>query len=160
MIRICSSAWLICRGWRTVWLDFWVLSFTLIGDLSDVTTVSVNRVSNLLKPSVGQRHVVRTGGGVSVSGFISSKVVACVIVFDGVGVSVFGGLIGVWRGCSSIWGGWAIRAGKAERNKGETEEGLKNYYLLINLLNYYKVRDKGCPEKKSCGFPALFFLGQ
>ena len=48
-----------------------------------LTSVSVDRVGDLLPPAVGKVHVVGSGGGLAVAVLVLAIVVVAVIVLDG-----------------------------------------------------------------------------
>ena len=121
------STWLVSRGSRsTIRLCFRILSFSLIGDISYITTISIDRVGNLLQATIRKGDIVSTGGGVSVPLFISSVVIAGVVILHGVGVGVLGRLVGVSRGGSTV-GRWrGVWAGKGHDSKQrDSEEALE-----------------------------------
>jgi hypothetical protein len=92
------------------------LSLTLVGYLSNITSVSVDRVGDLLCTAVGEQDVVGTTGGVPVSGLFLAVVVVCVVVLHGpvVGVGRRSGrlLRRVTGGCGTVRAGQGADNGK------------------------------------------------
>ena len=79
----------VAVGWG-VTVGFWVLSLAFVGHLGHVTGVAVHVVSNSLHAAVGKQHLVGALGVVTVTGLLSTEVVAAVVVLDGVLGAVLG----------------------------------------------------------------------
>jgi len=81
-----------CRG---IWVD----SSSVIGHISDIASIAVSLVGNMLGTAIRKSNGVRS---FSVSGTITSlssvEVGVGVVISNSIGVSVGGGLIGVGRG--------------------------------------------------------------
>merc|ERR1711970_975287 len=128
LFRRFSSSCLVSRGSRHVLLDRWVLSLALVGDISDIATITVHGVGNLLETTVGQADVVRSLGGVSVPLLLGAEVVVGVVVLDGELVGVEGRL--VWVGGLGTVGRGASGGGKGGSHEGGgSEENLHDCWL-------------------------------
>jgi len=66
------------------------LSLTLVGNISNITSVSVYGVGHLLYTAIGHKNIVRTTGGVSISLLFLTVVVRGVVVLDGPAVGIGG----------------------------------------------------------------------
>ena len=120
------STWLVSRSWRAVRLHLWILSFSLIGDISNITTITIDWVGHLLQATIRKRHIVGPGGGIPVPFLISSKIFTCIIILDSIGVGILGWLIRVSRSSSSVGGGRAVWPSKGQGGKeGEAQDGLR-----------------------------------
>ena len=112
---------LVCGCWG-VWLDLWVLSLSFIGDISHISTISIDRVGNLLQATIRKRDVVRPLGSIAISLLFCAKVSIGVIILHSKVVSVQSWLIRI-GGLSTI--GWGTsRGSKGGSNKGR--ESIKN----------------------------------
>ena len=67
------------------------LSFTLVTDLGNIASVSVDRVRHLLHTTVREQGIVRATGGVTIPSLLLAVVVVCVVVLHGPVVCVGGG---------------------------------------------------------------------
>ena len=71
-----------------------------------------------MQAAIRKRHIVGAGGGIPVPILISSKIVACIIILDSIGVGILGWLIRVSRSSSSVRGGRrAVWASKSQGGK-------------------------------------------
>ena len=106
-----------------------VFGFTTVRNISNVATVSINRVFYSLDTAIRQQNMVRSAGGITISGFILTKVKSSIVILDGivvivsgVGVFVFGFMVGwggfVGRGRVVGWGG-AISQGNSGQAKND-----------------------------------------
>ena len=104
-----------------------VLSFTGVGNIGDVTTVTIsNVVGHSLKTAVGESHGVASLGRISITRLIGIEVGSTVVVIDSVLVSVGGGLLvgGLVVGRSSVGqGGDGASGGSGDT--GEHDESLQ-----------------------------------
>ena len=131
MIGRCRGMVLGCRG-----VVFWgsgVVSLSLIGDISNITTVGIsNVVVDHLGPAVRKSYSVGSTGGVAISLLILTKLGSTVVIsysiLEGIDSRlVIGGLRSVARG--------------SRQAKGSTEQGGENDNSLkcsrINYIYYY-----------------------
>ena len=135
--RSCLSTWLVSWSWWTVRLDLRVLSFSLISNISNITSFSIDRVGHLLESSVRKWNIITSRCSVTISRLISTKVVVCVVIFHCIGVSVLGRFIWVRRSCSCGIGRCrSIRTSEDGRGeKDEGEEGLNDRKKLLWWIN-------------------------
>ena len=87
-----------------------VFGFSTVRNISNVATVSIDRVFHSLDTAIRQQNMVRSAGGITISGFILTEVKSSIVILDGivvvvggVGVFVFGFMVG--------WGGF-VRGGR------------------------------------------------
>ena len=105
-------------GGGSIGLSLGVLSCSLIGDLSNISTVTVDGVGHLLESAIGKCDVVRTTGGISLPGLFLTVVVAGVVILHGPVEGVLGGLIGV------LWGSRGVARGvRGGCSGGNSQEG-------------------------------------
>lgn len=71
-------------------LVLWVLGFTLVRNIGDVS-VLVGLVVDSLHATIGQEDVIAPGLGVTIAGLLMTKVVVGVVIFDSVGKVVRNG---------------------------------------------------------------------
>ena len=142
MVR--GRSWVVNRGrvvrsrGRFVWsgLVFGVLGFTRVGNISDISTISIiNTVSDSLDSAVGESNIVASRGSISVTLFSGTKVSSGVVISNGIGVVVCWGDISVYWGGVAIDGGRMIRGGWASSHGNSHEgsnsnEGLEKKYFI------------------------------
>ena len=88
----------------SVWLGLWVDSGSLIGDISDISVISVGGVFHVLDSAIGKSNGVRSlSGSSTIRSLLSVEVSLGVVIGNSIGVSVGGNLIGVGLGLVS-WG--------------------------------------------------------
>merc|ERR1712105_149314 len=112
-----------------------VLSFTRVGNIGDVTTVTIsNVVGHSLKTAVGESHGVASLGRISITRLIGIVVGSTVVVIDSVLVAVHGGLIirGLMIRRAVGWGRYG--AGGGSDDTGENDESLHVDGWLFNLV--------------------------
>ena len=85
-----------------------VFGLSAVGNISNITAVSIDSVFHGLGTAIRQQNVVRTVSGITISGFILTKVKSSIVILDGIvvvvsGVSVF--VLGFMIG----WGGFVRR---------------------------------------------------
>ena len=116
--RLISRGRLVSRG-RVVLggrfvRRFMVIVFGLsaVGNISNITAVSIDSVFHGLGTAIRQQNVVGTVSGITISGFILTKVKSSIVILDGisvvvsgVGVFIFGFMVG-WGGF--VGGGWFV----------------------------------------------------
>merc|ERR1719211_503883 len=90
------SCWLVSRGMWGIRLGLGVLSFSLVGYVSNISSITVYCVSHLLQSTVRKSHIVTARGSIAVSVLGGSVVVAGVVGARG---RACGGL--VWPGQGS-----------------------------------------------------------
>ena len=135
MVR--GRSWVVNRGrvvrgrGRFVWsgLVFGVLGFTRVGNISDISTISIiNTVSDSLDSAVRESNIVASRGSISVTLFSGTKVGSRVVISNGISIVV------CWGDISVYWGGMTISRGRergrwgghSSGNKGsESNNGLK-----------------------------------
>ena len=85
-----------------------VFGFSTVRNISNVATVSIDRVFHSLDTAIRQQNMVRSAGGITISGFILTKVKSSIVILDGivvvvsgVGIFIFGFMVG--------WGGFVGR---------------------------------------------------
>ena len=121
-------------GWSWSWgirLGLRVDSGSLVGDISDVSVISVGGVLDVLDSAVGKSHGVSTldiAG--TIGGLLSIEVGLGVVISHSVGEGVGGDLIGVFLGLVSGGGlvsnrGWGI-SGCSLHNHGGNDGGSVN----------------------------------
>lgn len=74
------SGRLVSRSRGTVWLGLWVLSLTLVCNISNISSISVYSVGNLLQSAVRKSNIVTSAGGISISILVGTIVVWGVVV--------------------------------------------------------------------------------
>jgi len=89
-------------GWSISWSwSLWVDSGSLIGDISDISIITVGRVLDVLDSAIRKSNGVRSGNvGSTIGLFLSVEARLGVVISNSVGVGVGGDLIGV----SLNWG--------------------------------------------------------
>ena len=122
-----------------------VFGFSTVRNISNVATVSINRVFHSLDTAIRQQNMVRSAGGITISGFILTKVKSSIVILDGIvvvvsGVSVFvlgfmigwGGIVG--RGWVVGWG-WLVNGSGLVRSlshgsgsQAKSKKGLELYF--------------------------------
>ena len=108
-----------------------VFGFSTVRNISNIATVSINRVFHSLDTAIRQQNVVRSAGGITISGFILTKVKSSIVILDGivvvvgrVGVFVFGFMVG-WGGF--VRGGRLVGWGRVvSQGNGSQEKDSKN----------------------------------
>ena len=77
-----------------------VFGFSTVRYISNIATISINRVFHSLGTAIRQQNMVRSASGITISGFILTKVKSSIVILDGivvvvggVGVFVFGFMI-------------------------------------------------------------------
>merc|ERR1719211_728665 len=117
------SSWLVSRGRWGIRLGLGVLSFSLVGYVSNISSITVYCISHLLQSTVRKSHIVAARGGIAVSVLCGSVVVAGVVVLDGVGVGVLRGLVGVGGGRGIACGGlvWPGQGSGDENSQGDED---------------------------------------
>ena len=109
-----------------------VVGLARVGDLGNVTALSVGVVGHGLGPAVGQGHGVLTAGGVAVTVLVLGKFGAGVVVGHAVLVGVDGGLVGVdLRGVGRGVGGGVLGhggGGQEGKGKGDLE------FVLVRIF--------------------------
>ena len=122
-----------------------VFGFSTVRNISNITTVSINRVFHSLDTAIRQQNMVRSAGGITISGFILTKVKSSIVILDGivvvvsrVGVFIFGFVIGRGGFVGGSWvvswgrfvgGGGVVGWGTVSQDNGsqaESDENLKN----------------------------------
>ena len=85
-----------------------VFGFSTVRNIGNIATVSIDRVFHSLDTAIRQQNMVRSAGGITISGFILTEVKSSIVILDGivvvvggVGVFVFGFVVG--------WGGFVGR---------------------------------------------------
>merc|ERR1711973_1061709 len=97
--------WLV-RGWFIgLRLIFWVLSLTLIGDISNKARVSIDGVGDLLQAAVRELHIVGALGIIAITGLLVAKVIARVVILDSIVEVILGRLLVGWGRSISLAGG-------------------------------------------------------
>ena len=93
-------------------LVFIIMGFPTVSNFSNVSGVSIVRVSHSLGTTIGQENMIRSTGSISVSGFVLTKVKSSIVILDSIvvvvgGVSVF--VLGFMVGWSGFVGwGWVV----------------------------------------------------
>ena len=77
-------------GFGVCGLVLWVLGFTLVGYISDVS-VFISLVGNSLHAAIGQEDVIATGLGVTIAGLLMTEIVVSVVIFNSVSKVVWDG---------------------------------------------------------------------
>jgi len=111
---VISGSWGISWG-SLVWgWGLWVDSGSLIGDISDISIISVGRVLDVLDSAIRKSNRVRSGNvGSTIGLFLSVEASLGVVISNSVGEGVWRDLIGVGLNISSLdWGmvswGWGM----------------------------------------------------
>ena len=105
--RLVSWGRVVFGGRGVFWgrLVFIIMGFAAVSNFSNVSGVSIIRVSHSLGTTIGQENMVRSAGSISVSGFILTKVESSIVILDGIVVVV--GRVGVFIfGFMVRWGGF------------------------------------------------------
>ena len=85
-------SWVVSRFWGVCWLYwvvFWVLGNSFVGNISDIATISINSVFNMLSAAIGKSNGIATGSGISVAVFAGRESSFGVIILDSVSVFVY-----------------------------------------------------------------------
>ena len=110
-----------------------VFGFSTVRNISNIATVSINRVFHSLDTAIRQQNMVRSAGGITISGFILTEVKSSIVILDGivvvvsrVGVFVFGFVVGwggfVGRGRVVGWGGAISQCNSGQAKNDENLE--------------------------------------
>ena len=93
---------MVSWGWSISWSwSLWVDSGSLIGDISDISIITVGRVLDVLDSAIRKSNGVRSGNvGSTIGLFLSVEARLGVVISNSIGVGVGGDLIGV----SLNWG--------------------------------------------------------
>merc|ERR1719211_1020935 len=125
------SRWLVSRGRWGIRLGLGVLSFSLVGYVSNISSITVYCISHLLQSAVRKSHIVRARGSVAVSVLGGSVVVVGVVVLDGVRVGVLGGLVRVGGGRSVASGGFV---GPGQGGGDEDSQGDEDLHAGLSVF--------------------------
>ena len=118
--------------WLVSWLILGVLSLARVGDISNISIVSVNIVGHSLDTTIRQGHTVASLGHVSVSRLVSIVVGSTVAIIDSVVVAVDSGftVVRLDIGRSSV--SWSHNSSLGSDGAGEDDDDLK-YFSLETL---------------------------
>merc|ERR1712106_616909 len=103
-------------------MDSWSSSIagnSLIGDILDVSRVSISAIVDNLSPAIRKSHPVAARGGVTISLLLLSKVISTVVVTHSILVGIHWGLIIHWLG-----GTIGHRGGRGSSDGSGEEEDL------------------------------------
>jgi len=83
--------WVVCRLWGWVvwsWLVFWVLGYTFVFNISDITSITIYGVGNDLGTTIRKGNTVFTSGSIAITVLVSGKVRFGVVISYGITVLV------------------------------------------------------------------------
>ena len=114
-----------------------VFGLSAVGNVSNITAVSIDSVFHGLGTAIRQQNVVRTVSGITISGFILTEVKSSIVILDGivvvvgrVGIFVFGFMVG-WggfvRGGRLV--GWGRAISQGNSNQAKYNEDLENNFF-------------------------------
>ena len=120
-----------------------VFGFATVRNISNIATVSINRVFHSLDTAIRQQNMVRSAGGITISGFILTKVKSSIIILDSivvvvgrVGIFVFGFMVG-WGGFvgGSRLVGWGRAVSQGNSGQAKYNKYLENSYISTNVCS-------------------------
>ena len=83
VIDLCLITGLVGRGVVGLGLVIVGLCVTIVGDISDVTGITIDVIIDILTATVGEDDVVVAGGFVTIASFVLGHVNVVVVVLDG-----------------------------------------------------------------------------
>merc|ERR1719384_1174544 len=100
--------WLVCWGSLVGWLVFWVVWFTGVGNIRNISTIRISGVGDSLDTAIGKVDGVGSRQGLSIGGFRSVEFGSRVVI----GYSIFESEW-FWGFIISSWGmmrgsGWVV----------------------------------------------------
>jgi len=123
-------------GWSISWSwSLWVDSGSLVGDISDISIITVGRVLDVLDSAIRKGNGVRSGNiGSTIGLFLSVEVGLGVVISNSVGVGVGGDLIGV----SLNWGmvNWGMVSWGSVDNWGSMDSMGNNWGSMDSMGNW------------------------
>ena len=61
---------------------FWILGFTFIGHISNISTISIDVVSDSLFTAIRKKDVVVSVGSIAIASFFSSKMKRSIVILN------------------------------------------------------------------------------
>merc|ERR1719444_717900 len=115
----------VVSGGRGVGLGLGVDSGSLVGDISDISVITVAGVLHVLDSAVRKGNRVRSGNvGGTIGLLLSVEVGLGVVISDGIGEGVGGNLIRVGLGLVGGGSVTSIRAGSHDGEESSSDESL------------------------------------
>ena len=76
-----------------VGLGFVVFGFSTVLNVSNITPIPINGISDSLGTSIGKKDMVVAVGSISIAFFFLTKVKSGIVILDGIGIVVGVGLV-------------------------------------------------------------------
>jgi len=144
---VISGSWGISWG-SLVWgWGLWVDSGSLIGDISNISIISVGGVGHSLDSAIGKSNSVRSlSGSSTIRGLLSVEVGLGVVISNSVGVGVGGDLISVFLslvsrgrgmvGWSSVGNNsWSMVGGSGMGNNWGSMDSMSNNWSSVHSMS-------------------------
>merc|ERR550525_1199741 len=114
-------------GW-VVWLSSSGISY-----ISNVSTIMVSGILDILNSAIGQQNVVRTMNGLAIRFFILSEVNSMVLICYSICVSVWSWLVMSW--CGVITGRWSVEPGGGPAGAADTHAAKRITIAKDNIFS-------------------------
>ena len=98
-------------------LGFVVFGFSTVLNVSNITPIPINGISDSLGTSVRKEDMVIAVGSISVAFFFLTKVKSSIVILDGIGIVVGVGLVFGFVVCRGVVGGGVVSHGNGGQDK-------------------------------------------
>ena len=131
--------------------SLWIHSSSFVGNISNITFISISLIVNMLDTTIGKSYRVRSFSiTVAITSLSSIEVSVGVVIIDSIGVSIGRGLIRVnWGSMSNSMNNWSSMNNRGSVNNG----GSMNNWCCMNKrgsMNDWSMDSMGSDRNNSC----------